>query len=121
MIKAVKFASIAVRDQDRALEFFTTKLGFTLATDQPFSDTQRWIELRIPGADTRIVLFTPPGHEDRIGTFSNVTFVADNVDKTYEELSARGVDFTGPPKTAPWGSSAMFRDPDGNTFLISSK
>lgn len=121
MIKAVKFASIAVRDQDRSLEFFTKQLGFTLATDQPFSDTQRWIELRIPGAETRIVLFTPPGHENRIGAFSNVTFVADNVEKTYEELSARGVEFTGPPKTAPWGSSVMFRDADGNTFLISSK
>jgi catechol 2,3-dioxygenase-like lactoylglutathione lyase family enzyme len=121
MIKAVKFASIAVSDQDRSLEFFTTKLGFALATDQPFSDTQRWIELRIPGADTRIVLFTPPGHENRIGGFSNVTFVADNVEKTYEELLARGVEFTGPPKSAQWGSSAMFRDPDGNTFLISSK
>jgi catechol 2,3-dioxygenase-like lactoylglutathione lyase family enzyme len=121
MIKGVKFASIAVSDQDRALDFFTTKLGFTLATDQPFSDTQRWIELRIPGADTRIVLFTPPGHEDRIGDFSNITFVADNVEKTYEELLARGVEFTGPPKIAPWGSSAMFRDPDGSSFLISSK
>ena len=60
-----------------------------MGTDQPFNDTQRWIELRIPGADTRIVLFTPPGHEDRIGTFSNVTFVADNVTQTYEELLAR--------------------------------
>ena len=121
MIKAVKFASIPTRDQDRAVEFFTKKLGFTLGTDQPLNDTQRWIELRIPGADTRVVLFTPPGHEDRIGTFSNVTFVADNVEKTYDELLARGVDFTGPPKAAPWGSSVMFRDPDGNTFLISSK
>jgi catechol 2,3-dioxygenase-like lactoylglutathione lyase family enzyme len=121
MIKAVKFASIPVRDQDRAVEFFTKKLGFALGTDQPFNDTQRWIELRIPGADTRLVLFTPAGHEDRIGTFSNVTFVADNVAQTYEELLARGVEFTGPPKAAPWGTSVSFRDPDGNTFLISSK
>ena len=57
MIKGVKFASIPVTDQDRALAFYTEKLGLRLLTDQPFSDEQRWIELGIPGADTRIVLF----------------------------------------------------------------
>jgi len=121
MIKALKFASIPVRDQDRAIDFFTTKLGFVVVTDQPFGPTQRWIELRIPGADTRIVLFTPPGQEDRIGTFTSLSFVADNVEKTYLELSARGVEFTGPPKVESWGTSAIFRDPDGNSFVLSSK
>jgi catechol 2,3-dioxygenase-like lactoylglutathione lyase family enzyme len=121
VIKAIKFASIPVRDQDAALAFYTTKLGFQVATDQPFDDRQRWIELRIPGADTRLVLFTPTGHEDRIGTFSNVTFVADDVARTYEELRSRGVEFTAPPKTEPWGTAAIMKDPDGNVFVISSK
>lgn len=121
MIKAIKFASIPVRDQDRALEFYTTKLGFVLATDQPFDDKQRWIELRIPGADTRVVLFTPPGHEERIGGFTNITFVADNVQQTYDELLARGVEFTAPPKAAAWGTAVLFKDVDGNVFVLSSK
>ena len=121
MIKARKFASIPVREQDAALEFYTTTLGFSVATDQPFSDTQRWIELRIPGAETRLVLFTPPGHADRIGTFSNVTFLADDVERTYEELRARGVSFAQPPKVEAWGTSAIFADPDGNSFVLSSK
>lgn len=121
VIRGVKFASIPVRDQDRALEFYTAKLGFELATDQPFTEEQRWIELRIPGAETRIVLFTPDAHKDRVGTFSHVTFYADNVERTYQELSARGVEFTGPPKAADWGSSAIFKDPDGNIFVLSSK
>ena len=121
MIRGVKFASIPVADQDRALEFYRDKLGFVIATDQPFNDKQRWVELRIPGSDTRVVLFTPPGHEDRVGTFSNITFVADNVERTYEELSERGVTFTGPPKAAAWGTAVLFQDPDGNTFVISSK
>ncbi|MFL5575155.1 MAG: VOC family protein [Gemmatimonadaceae bacterium] len=120
MIKGIKFASVPVRDQDRALAFYTGSLGFQLATDQPLDDTQRWIELRIPGADTRLVLFTPSGHEDRIGGFQNVTFRADDVEKTYEELSARGVEFTGPPRRAEWGTAAIFRDPDGNSFVLSS-
>ena len=121
MIKAVKFVSIPVTDQDKALAFYTKKLGFQILTDQPFDEGQRWIELRIPGAETRVVLFTATGHEMFIGKFSNITFVSDSVEKTYEELNARGVEFPNPPKKEDWGTSAMFKDPDGTIFLISSK
>jgi catechol 2,3-dioxygenase-like lactoylglutathione lyase family enzyme len=65
MIKAIKFASVPVRDQDRALEFYTQALGLKVVTDQPFNDRQRWIELAIPRAETKLVLFTPHGQEDR--------------------------------------------------------
>ena len=58
MIKQIKFVSIPVADQNRALDFYTEKLGFTIITDQPFDDKQRWIELRVPKAETRVVLFT---------------------------------------------------------------
>jgi len=54
MIKQIKFVSIPVRDQNRALDFYTDKLGFTIITDQPFDEKQRWIELRIPKAETRV-------------------------------------------------------------------
>lgn len=121
MIKGIKFASIATRDQDRALAFYTEKLGFTVATDQPFDGSQRWIELRIPGAETRLVLFTPPGQEAQIGAMSNVTFMTDDVEKTYQELSARGVEFTRTPESQPWGTFAIFQDPDGTTFVLSSR
>jgi predicted enzyme related to lactoylglutathione lyase len=121
MIKAVKFVSIPVKDQSQALVFYTKKLGFQILTDQPMGEGQRWLELGIPGAETKVVLFTPPGHETRLGTFSNVTFVSDNVEKTYQELSGRGVDFVQPPKKEQWGTSAMFKDPDGTIFLLSSK
>jgi catechol 2,3-dioxygenase-like lactoylglutathione lyase family enzyme len=121
MIKAVKFVSIPVKDQNRALEFYTQKLGFQVLTDQPMGQGQRWLELKIPGGETKVVLFTPTGHETRIGTFSNVTFMSDNVEKTYEELSARGVSFERPPRKEQWGTSAIFKDLDGNMFLLSSK
>jgi len=57
MIKGIKFVGIPVRDQDRALEFYTERLGFTVLTDQPSNHKQRWIELRIPGAETGVVQF----------------------------------------------------------------
>ena len=121
MIKAVKFVSIPVRDQDQALAFYTEKLGFQILTDQPFDGKQRWIELRIPGSETKVVLFTPPGHEDRVGGFSNVTFATDDIEGTFQEMSARGVVFSAPPTRQPWGYFAKFQDPDGNQFVLSTK
>lgn len=120
MIKQLKFAGIAVRDQDTALAFWTGKVGFSVATDQPMGDGQRWIELRIPGAQTGIVLFTPPGHEDRVGTFFNGSFACDDVEYTYKQMKDRGVEFEGPPEKQPWGTFAKFKDPEGNTFVLSS-
>ncbi len=121
MIRGIKFVSIPTRDQDRALAFWTGQVGFQIATDQPFDDKQRWIELRIPGADTRFVLFTPTGHEDRIGGFTSLAFWSDDLDATHARLAAAGVETLGPPRKEEWGTSLLFRDPDGNTFVVSSR
>jgi predicted enzyme related to lactoylglutathione lyase len=120
MIRKIKFATIPVRDQDRALEFYVTKLGFTLVTDQPMGPGQRWIELRLPKGDTGIALFTPPGHEDRIGTFTGMSMECDDVEKTYEELCAKGVEFAKPPKSEPWGKMAIVKDSEGNQIVLST-
>ena len=121
MIRGVKFLGICVSDQDRALAFYTQKLGFTIQTDQPFDGGQRWIELGIPGADTGVVLFTPKGQEDRIGSFVNASLWTDDVEATYQQLKAKGVEFTAPPVKQPWGTSCIFKDPDGNQFVLGSK
>jgi predicted enzyme related to lactoylglutathione lyase len=121
MITHLKFASIPVTDQDRALAFYTEKLGFKIATDQPFDDKQRWIELRIGDSDTRIVLFTPEGHEDRIGGFFNGSLACDDVEATYRQLKQRGVEFVSEPKKEPWGTYMIMKDPDGNQFVVSAR
>jgi catechol 2,3-dioxygenase-like lactoylglutathione lyase family enzyme len=120
MIKAVKFVSIPVTDQDRALEFYTGKLGFRVITDSPFDATQRWIELGIPRADTRLVLFSAHGQEKMIGGFMNITFMADDVVATANQLKGRGVEFVQDPKKTDWGTAAIFKDVDGNVFVLSS-
>jgi predicted enzyme related to lactoylglutathione lyase len=120
MIKQLKFVGIPVRDQDAALAFWTEKVGFRVATDQPMGPGQRWIELSIPGAQTGVVLFTPEGHEDRVGSFFNGSFLCDDVEHTWRQMSARGVEFVQPPKKEPWGTSAIFKDPEGATFVLSS-
>ena len=120
MIRGVKFVTVPVRDQESALKFYTEKLGFQIRTDQPFGN-QRWIELEIPGAETAVVLFTAPGHEVLIGQFQPFVFWTNDVAKSYKELSAKGVEFLSPPNTEQWGTSAKFRDVEGNQFVLSSK
>ena len=67
MITHLKFAGLACRDQELQLKFWTGKMGFWVTTDQSMG-AQRWIELAIAGSQTGLVLFTPEGHEDRIGS-----------------------------------------------------
>lgn len=121
MITHLKFVSVPVADQDRALRFYTEKLGFKVLTDQPFSDAQRWIELRVGQSTTRFVLFTPPGEESRIGACFNGSFACDDVEATYRQLMERGVEFTQAPQRQEWGTYAIFKDPDGNQFVMGSK
>lgn len=120
MIKQIKFVSIPVADQNRALDFYTDKLGFTIITDQPFDEKQRWIELRIPKAETRVVLFTPEGDQKRIGSFMNMSFACEDIEQTYKDLTKRGVEFESAPQREPWGTYAMFKDSEGNRFVVSS-
>jgi predicted enzyme related to lactoylglutathione lyase len=120
MITQLKFVGIPIRDQARALQFYTASLGFEVVTDQPFDHKQRWIELRIGTSETRVVLFTPEGHEDRIGTFFNGSIACDDVQTTYLQLRERGVEFIQEPEKQPWGTFAKFKDPDGNQFVLSS-
>jgi len=120
MIRGIKFVGIPVRDQDVALKFYTESLGFKVSTDQPFGK-QRWIELTIPGADTGLALFTPEGHEKRIGEFQSISFWCDDVVATASALKQKGVAFTQDPKTESWGTAAVFKDPDGNQFVLASR
>lgn len=114
--------SIPVSSQDAALKFYTEKLGFKVATNQYFGEgKQRWIELFIPGAETKVALFTPEGHENRIGGFQPVTFRCDDVFATAEAMKAKGVKLAAEPKKEVWGTRAIFRDPDGNEFVFSGK
>jgi catechol 2,3-dioxygenase-like lactoylglutathione lyase family enzyme len=122
MIDLVKFVGVPVKDPQRSLEFFRDRLGFRVLTDQPMVEGgKRWIELQIPGgAETRVVLFTPEGQENRVGSFFNGAFGTKDLEKTYEELRARGVEFLQPPTRQPWGTYAVFVDPDRNQFVLST-
>jgi len=61
-----------------------------------------------------------PSRQPRIGTFFNGSFACDDVTATYRQLNARGVEFVSGPEKQPWGECAVFKDPDGNQFVLSS-
>jgi predicted enzyme related to lactoylglutathione lyase len=121
MVRGIKFVGIPVRDQDVALKFYTEVMGMKVTTDQPFTPKQRWIELMIPGADTGVALFTPEGHENRIGEFHSISFWCDDVFATAEAMKKKGAVFIKEPTTEQWGSVAVFKDADGNQFVLSSR
>jgi predicted enzyme related to lactoylglutathione lyase len=119
MITRVTNTGVYVGDQQRALDFYTQKLGFELRRDEPMGPEARWIEVGPKGHDTNLALYTPEGQEDRIGTFAPFVLDTDDIRATYEELTAKGVEFVQPPAMQPWGMMmALVKDPDGNTICL---
>lgn len=118
MIRKIKFVGIPVKDQDRALDFYVNTLGFTLVTDQPMGPGQRWVEIKPPKGETGVALFTPPGHEGRVGTFTGISMDCDDLERTHKELAAKGVQFPKPPQKQPWGKMAIMADSEGNQIVL---
>ena len=120
VIRGLKFVSIPSRDLPRAVAFWTGKFGFTVASEQPFENSPSWIELRLPGTDTRFVLYTPAAEPAPADVPPHVSFTTDDLARTYDELRTKGVEFEGPVRRTDWGASAVFRDSEGNSFLIAA-
>jgi len=116
VIRRTRSVGLNVRDQQRAVDFFVGTLGFELRRDEPMGPDTRWIEVAPPGSETLLVPFTPPGLEDRIGSFSGIVFECDSVQGTYDELSAKGVEWAEEPSRQSWGMWAQFKDPEGNVY-----
>jgi catechol 2,3-dioxygenase-like lactoylglutathione lyase family enzyme len=131
MIQRLSHATIFVKDQDAAKEFYVDKLGFEVRTDAKMGDF-RWLTVGPKGQpDLEIVLMkiAPFGHMDAEaaetlgklldrGVLGAGAFETADCRKTYEELSARGVQFEGPPKEQFYGIEAVFRDNSGNWFSL---
>jgi predicted enzyme related to lactoylglutathione lyase len=127
-------AQLWVHDQDEALAFYTEKLGMEIRADVTMAELGdfRWLTVSPAGQeDISIVLMAIPGppvfDEETTraireltakGAASAVFLTSDDVYKDYEELKARGVEFTEAPEQRPYGIDAGFRDPSGNHFRL---
>lgn len=130
-------AQVWVHDQDVALKFWTEKVGMEVREDVslPELGNFRWLTLGPPGQDdVSIVLMAVPGPpimDDATRTqvldvvakgFAGTVFLTtEDCQATYEELSARGLEFTEPPHQMPYGIDSGFRDPSGNSVRLTQR
>ena len=120
MFKHVKFAELPVVDQDRALRFYTEKLGLSVVVDSPYAADWRWLEFAIPGAATKILVTRREGAPR---SEPAIILVVDDVDDAFAALKHKGVDFTQEPTSAPWASGetfALLRDSEDNIVMLGS-
>jgi len=114
------FVIIYVRDQDRALHFYTEKLGFRVVIDHRFADGIRWIEVAPADGNAHLGLALLPPDDDPeklIRPEALIWFITEDVHRKYDEWRARGVQFRYPPEVPKWGGiHTRFDDPDGNSF-----
>ena len=127
----ITHSSIFVLDQDEALEFYVGKLGLEVNTDVDMG-FMRWLTVSVPGDPDREILLErpgPPAHDDATAeqvrelitkgaTGFALGLRTDDCRKTYEELSAKGVEFTEEPTEHVYGIDVGLRDPFGNAMRI---
>jgi catechol 2,3-dioxygenase-like lactoylglutathione lyase family enzyme len=136
MITKLNHVSIFVIDQNSAYDFYVNKLGFKVHTDAPMGPDKRWLTVCPPEQpDLEITLMSiaegnmmfssetarQMKEMVRKGTFGFGVFECHDLLTTYEELKAKGVEFTKPPRKEFYGFEALFKDDSGNWFSLGEK
>jgi len=135
MITKMNHLSIFVLDQESAFDFYVNKLGFKVNTDAEMGPGKRWLTVNPPDQpDLEITLmliddgmmFDKDSSAKmrelvKAGTFGFGVFQCDDLKATYEELKAKGVEFSKPPTEEFYGYEALFKDDSGNWFSLGQK
>jgi catechol 2,3-dioxygenase-like lactoylglutathione lyase family enzyme len=135
MISKMSHVSIYVLNQDSAYDFYVNKLGFKVHTDAPMGEGMRWLTVTPPDQPeleiilspiTEGMMFTKESAATmkelvKKGTFGFGVFECRDIHATYEELKAKGVEFTKEPKKEFYGVEALFKDDSGNWFSLGQK
>ncbi len=118
-IKQVGRVMVPVSDQDRAIEFYTGKLGFTVSADVPFGNGDRWVEVA-PADGGAALALVPPQGEYQTGRMTGIALETGDAAGTRDELAAAGVDVDGAIIGGDGTVPPMFfmRDQDENSLLI---
>lgn len=135
MITKLNHVSIFVLDQNSAHDFYVNKLGFTVNTDASMGPGKRWLtvcppeqpdlEITLMAIDEGMMFKKESAETMRElvskGTFGFGVFECNDLNATYEELSAKGVEFSKPPTKEFYGYEALFKDDSGNWFSLGQK
>ena len=110
---------VPVSDQDAAIAFYTSKLGFSLVADVPFGDGERWVEVAPPGGGAAIAL-VPPRGDYQPGRMTGIALVSPDPRADQAELTSKDVDvdseLMGGDGTVPL--LFFFRDLDANHLMV---
>jgi catechol 2,3-dioxygenase-like lactoylglutathione lyase family enzyme len=124
MKQSIVHIALVVRDYDEAIDFYCNKLHFTLVEDtyQPEQD-KRWVLVAPPGstgANLLLARASTPEQEAFIGRQTGgrvfLFLRTDDFWRDYQDMLAAGIHFVRPPKTAPYGTVAVFEDLFGNLW-----
>jgi predicted enzyme related to lactoylglutathione lyase len=121
MLKKVAYVSVFVTDQDKALDFYTNVLGFEKSIDNPTPNGPRFLTVGVQGQDFQLVLWPgTPGQGQPVYGRASAAYTIEVSDcrKMFETLKLRGVTFATEVLEYPWGSVAVFQDPDGNRLPL---
>ncbi len=125
MIKKLTHLTLFVHNQEETVTFYTTKLGFTVHTDVMGENGVRWLTICLPEQQDFELILMPAMNEfetSLVGQQGNTMplacFSTNDCVKTYEEMSAKGVEFTQKPLQQPWGINAVFKDLYGTLFNL---
>jgi catechol 2,3-dioxygenase-like lactoylglutathione lyase family enzyme len=130
MITNISIVSVFVKDIDESKKFYTDVLGFAEKDDITLGDGYRWctvvhpaqpelnVSLAVPGPPHPPELVEAMKRAQANGTMHGLGFNVDSCQRTYEELSARGVEFLQPPSERPYGVEAVCRDNSGNWLVL---
>jgi catechol 2,3-dioxygenase-like lactoylglutathione lyase family enzyme len=130
MITNISLVTLWVTDQDQARAFYVDKLGFVERTDARLGDGFRWVTIAHPDhPELEVTLMIPgPPLDDEVadvirrsldkGSMGGFGLRTTDCRKTYEELTAQGVEFIQPPEDRPYGVEAVMRDNSGNWLSL---
>lgn len=134
MISHASHLTLYVLDQDEAYDIYINKLGFREHTNMTLDDGYRWLTVTPPEQpNLEIVLMDPDAsglneaQAKAVRTLleahalGNAVFQTEDCQKTYERLSAKGVEFIKPPTQEFYGIEALFRDGCGNWFSLTQR
>jgi serine phosphatase RsbU (regulator of sigma subunit) len=115
-------STVYVSDHDRSLDFFVNRLGFSVLADIDLTYDGRWVAIAPPDGQAILALVAPkPGTEKYryIGRDTQIGFISEDINTTYELWQKLGVRFHQPPQQTIFGATfARFQDIDGNSFEL---
>ncbi len=125
----IRVVSIPVGDQEKALQFYTQKLGFIKKLDIPVGEDSRWLTVvdKEEQDGPEVLLEPAPNHFEPAKTFQKALFDAgipwtqfnvDNADGEYDRLVKLGVEFSIKPTVMGTAKIAVFNDTCGNYIQI---